>query len=179
MKKTYKSLLSTMLKQEPSGLTYTKILANFRKNFPQQCRKNYIRLALSKKPFRLLRKKYTLVKKETKKKSKATVARKLKVGPKATIFDNSSVGIVPTLTLQIHSVPQWQYEHDDWKNYDKTANDVVEAAYQEWQKNKFTDVRAIKSGEWQYTVDFNTMLQQNIQHENHTRRSIRRTLVSL
>ena len=186
-----------MLKDEPSGLTYSKILSNFRNSHPEKYRKTFIRLALSKQPFKLLRKKYVLGKKiKTRKQKSKTVVSSftplpssslplippttLVAGPLATIYDNSSVGIVPTLTLSAtNSVAQWQYEHDGWKNYDKVASDVVEAAYQDWQKNPFTDVRAIKSGEWQYTVDFNTMIQENIQHENHTKRNIRRTIVSL
>jgi len=32
----------------------------------------------------------------------------------------------------------------------------------------------VKSGQWQYEIDFRLMLQTNIQHENHTKRRIRR-----
>jgi hypothetical protein len=93
--------------------------------------------------------------------------------PRAPVFDNST--IVPLLpTIPGKATPHWEYHHDTWKPYDKSASDVVEAAYQEWHKNPYTDVRAIKSGEWQYMVDFNNMQQENIQHENHTKRAIRR-----
>ena len=202
-----------MIKEEPSGLSYSKILSNFRTQHPDQYRKSFIRLALSKEPFKLSRKKYVLRKKKiTKRKPKtsssssstatttttlvATVPSPSTVGsgviaviplskststlvqgPLATVYDNSSVGIVPPVAATSAGVPHWQYEHDGWKNYDKAASDVVEAAYQDWQKNPYTDVRAIKSGEWQYTVDFTNMRQQNIQHENHTTRNVRRAMV--
>lgn len=198
MTKSYKSLITKMIKDEPSGLTYSKILSNFRTMHPEKYRKTFIRLALSKDPFKLSRKKYVLRKKITQKRkpkisvsspvvatlssssSVPSTSASLVQGPKATIFDNSSVMLVPILTPSASTaVAQWQYEHDGWKNYEKAASDVVEAAYQEWMKNPFTDVRAIKSGEWQYTVDFTNMRQQNIQHENHTTRNVRRTMVSL
>jgi hypothetical protein len=35
-------------------------------------------------------------------------------------------------------------------------------------------VRAVKSGQWQYEIDFRVMTQTNIQHEDHTKRRIRR-----
>lgn len=71
---------------------------------------------------------------------------------------------------------KWQYqEGDQWKDYDINASDVVEAAYQGYIKNPgMCDVRAVKSGQWQYQVDFLNNKQTNIQHENHKVRSIRR-----
>lgn len=189
MTKSYKSLITKMIKESPSGLTYTKILTNFRNEHPEKYRKSFIRLALSKEPFKLCRKKYVLRKKITKKAKKAKATTTpisvssvgLAVGPHATIFDNSSVGVVPTLTPSTAhaAVPHWQYEHDGWKNYEKAASDVVEAAFVEWQKNPYTDVRAIKSGEWEYMVDFTNMRQRNIQHESHTERNIRRAMVGI
>jgi hypothetical protein len=51
----------------------------------------------------------------------------------------------------------------------------VEVNYQDYLKNPgHSDVRAVHSGQWNYMVDFRQMQQQNIQHENHTRRKIRR-----
>lgn len=92
--------------------------------------------------------------------------------PRAKVFDNS------TVVVEGASNVIWQYEHNGWHDYDTTASDVVEAAFREWQANPYTDVRAIKSGQWQYQVDFNAMQQTNIEHANHTRRSIRRLLRS-
>jgi WWE domain len=37
-----------------------------------------------------------------------------------------------------------------------------------------TDVRAVKSGQWEYMVDFAAMKQTNLQHQAHTVRDIRR-----
>jgi len=82
--------------------------------------------------------------------------------------------VFTTSTVAPESGSKWQYDHMGWKDYDLAASDVVEAAYQEWLKNPFTDVRSIHSGQWQYQVDFNLMTQTNIQHEAHTSRKIRR-----
>jgi hypothetical protein len=58
----------------------------------------------------------------------------------------------------------WQYWDNGWYNYDKKASKIVEATYQEYLKNPgITDVRAVKSGEWTYQVDFRQLTQQNIQ----------------
>jgi len=69
----------------------------------------------------------------------------------------------------------WQYSDGTWKNYDLTASDTVEEVYQGYlAKRGDTDVRAVKSGQWEYMVDFAALKQTNLQHENHTIRSIRR-----
>jgi len=50
--------------------------------------------------------------------------------------------------------------------------------YQKYLENRGdTDVRAVKSGQWEYMVDFMAMKQTNIQHENHTIRNIRRVKI--
>jgi len=73
----------------------------------------------------------------------------------------------------------WEYkEHDRWFPYAPDASDIVEAAYQDYLNDpNQIDVRSVKSGMWAYQVDFTNMTQTNIQHENHTVRDIRRTLV--
>jgi len=71
----------------------------------------------------------------------------------------------------------WQYEDNGgvWKNYEIAASDTCEEVYQGYLANKGdTDVRAVKSGEWEYQVDFMAMKQTNIQHPNHKVRSLRR-----
>jgi len=69
----------------------------------------------------------------------------------------------------------WQYHHGAWKNYDTEASDTVEDVYQGYLANRGdTDVRAVKSGQWEYQVDFMAMKQTNIQHDSHTVRNIRR-----
>jgi len=73
----------------------------------------------------------------------------------------------------------WQYLHGKWLNYDNEASDVVEQVYQEWSKTKTADVRAVKSGTYQYHVDFNQNKQTNIQHPDHTVRDIRRTEIEV
>jgi len=72
----------------------------------------------------------------------------------------------------------WQYDHNGWNNYTAEASDIVEDVYQKYLANRGdTDVRAVHSGQWEYMVDFMAMKQTNIQHENHTTRSIRRVKV--
>lgn len=71
----------------------------------------------------------------------------------------------------------WQYVDNSGKyaDYDAPASDAVEEAYEEYQKNPhMMDVRAVRSGDWQYQVDFVQMKQTNIVHENHRVRTIRR-----
>jgi len=57
------------------------------------------------------------------------------------------------------------------------ASETVEEVYQGYLANRGnSDVRAVKSGQWEYMVDFMALKQTNIQHENHTIRNIRRVL---
>jgi len=68
----------------------------------------------------------------------------------------------------------WQYFDKTWRHYEAGASAIVEGVYQEYLLNPDIDVRAVKSGDWQYQVDFTKMEQTNIQHANHTARKIRR-----
>jgi len=74
----------------------------------------------------------------------------------------------------------WQFLENDgyYHNYDEEASNTVEEVYQMYLKSPgATDVRSVKSGQWNYMVDFREMTQQNIQHESHTKRKIRRIQV--
>jgi len=51
----------------------------------------------------------------------------------------------------------WQYKNDsgNWGMYDMKASDILEQVYQKYLLNRSdTDVRAVKSGSWEYQVDF-------------------------
>ena len=75
----------------------------------------------------------------------------------------------------------WQFKQDNgvWGNYDTVASDTIEDVYQKYLANRGdNDVRAVKSGQWEYQVDFMAMKQTNIQHPNHTVRDIRRVPVA-
>jgi len=73
----------------------------------------------------------------------------------------------------------WQYLDGVWKNYDALASNTVEDVYLKYLENRGdTDVRAVKSGSWEYQVDFMAMKQTNIQHANHTTRNIRRVKIT-
>lgn len=69
---------------------------------------------------------------------------------------------------------KWQFEDYGWHDYDDAAMDIVEAAYQDWKKDPFTNLRAVKSGTWMYTIDFSQMEQTNVQHPAHTTRKVQR-----
>jgi hypothetical protein len=77
----------------------------------------------------------------------------------------------------------WQYQDGGWHDYDPKASDEVETTYQLYEKEKATgrviDVRAVRSGTWEYQIDFRQFTQQNIRHEAHTIRAIRRVWRSL
>ncbi len=91
--------------------------------------------------------------------------------------------VVPMINNQEKSKPQssskydhlWEYSDNGWKNYDQKAGDILEEVYLKYLANRGdTDVRAVKSGQWEYQVDFMALKQTNIQHPNHTVRDIRR-----
>ena len=71
---------------------------------------------------------------------------------------------------------KWQFVDDKghWSDYDGDASREVERAYSNWIMNPHIDVRSVKSGTWEYMVDFNLMTQQNIKHAAHKLRQIRR-----
>lgn len=71
----------------------------------------------------------------------------------------------------------WQYYHDGWQNYYPNASKEVEKVYQLYQKEKINDVRPVRSGTWEYLVDFTNFKQTNVQHPAHTERKIRRVLL--
>jgi len=79
----------------------------------------------------------------------------------------------------------WQY-YDNYKDtinispdgfydYNPEASDIVETAWQKYITHRgLNDVRLVKSGEWEYMVDFMNWEQWNIIHSAHTKRNIRR-----
>nr|QYA18369.1 bifunctional linker histone H1/H5 [Clandestinovirus] len=100
--------------------------------------------------------------------------------PKPKPKPKSTNATVTTSTPQTSLVWTWQFHDNGWCNYHPDASKVVEATYQEYLRNPgITDVRSVQSGEWHYLVDFRQMTQQNIQHENHTVRRIRRVNIPL
>jgi len=71
--------------------------------------------------------------------------------------------------------PTWQFFDNGWHAYSAEANRLVEEAYQGYLSNPgLCDVRAVKSGQWHYQVDFLNFKQTNVDHNNHTVRNIRR-----
>ena len=75
---------------------------------------------------------------------------------------------------------KWQFKDDGgrWSDYAPAASVEVEKMYANWLVNPHVDVRCVKSGTWEYMVDFNLMQQQNIKHENHKIRKVQRVPVA-
>ena len=74
----------------------------------------------------------------------------------------------------------WQYLDGDYFNYDEPASDLVEAIYQNYLISPGDcDVHSVKSGCWNYEIDFRIMQQRNLGHEDHTSRQIRRIQIPL
>jgi hypothetical protein len=72
---------------------------------------------------------------------------------------------------------KWQYDDHGWRDYDKKASDVVEGHWVEFQADPHSfDVRAVRSGDWEYQVDFKSMTQTNVVHPAHTVRKLRRVI---
>lgn len=122
-------------------------------------------------------------------KAAKTVKTKATKKPATSISKKSATETTSTTTTSVSSLSDtnapleagtvvWQYHHGTWQNYDSEASAIVEEQYQDWLKNnQMFDVRSVKSGVWEYNVDFRNMQQQNIQHSSHTKRNIRRYIV--
>eukprot|EP00672_Neobodo_designis_P009336 CAMPEP_0174856698 /NCGR_PEP_ID=MMETSP1114-20130205/36175_1 /TAXON_ID=312471 /ORGANISM="Neobodo designis, Strain CCAP 1951/1" /LENGTH=190 /DNA_ID=CAMNT_0016091503 /DNA_START=36 /DNA_END=608 /DNA_ORIENTATION=- len=74
---------------------------------------------------------------------------------------------------------KWQFREDGgrWGDYAPAASVEVEKMYATWLVNPHVDVRCVKSGTWEYMVDFNLMQQQNIKHQDHKIRKVQRVAV--
>jgi len=104
-------------------------------------------------------------------------ARILNVVPSALVRTNSKSGSqVGTLERGNSSAFKWQFWDDGnkWADYDLAASKVLERAYADWMKNPHIDVRSVKSGYFNYMVDFNMMQQQNVSDPKHRIRKIQR-----
>lgn len=81
-------------------------------------------------------------------------------------------------TKKIEMVWVWQFRENDglYYNFDKSASEQVEDAYQKFVSNpKQVDVVSAKSGtHGSYMIDFRQFTQTNITHENHKIRDVRR-----
>lgn len=122
------------------------------------------------------------MKKETPAKKRSSPAASLSGSPALSPSASPkkvSVGLPKKIANRKHFTQThiWQYVDNSGKfdDYDPSASDAVEECYQEYLKNPhMMDVRAVRSGDWQYQVDFLQMKQTNINHENHRVRTIRR-----
>jgi len=120
----------------------------------------------------------TTTSRSPKKRKEASAPKSRKSSTAATATSAATSSEEPTTSAKEESSGtdkhHWQYFDKTWRNYDTAASDIVEGVYQEYLLNPNIDVRAVKSGDWQYQVDFTKMTQTNIQHANHTSRKIRR-----
>lgn len=112
--------------------------------------------------------------KTTKKRSLSEVTEKAPKKARSTTVTAETID-APRKPVGLKSDYIWQYQDNTWRNYATEASNVVEDVYQAYLANRGdTDVRAVRSGDWEYMVDFMAMKQTNIQHQNHTVRNIRR-----
>lgn len=97
------------------------------------------------------------------------------------LIETFTVEAAPAEAGREHTL-NWQYYLDKpvdgktpgWHDYTSEASAIVEAAFQDWQKDPAIDVRAVQSGSFAYQIDFNGMTQTNVTHSAHTVRTIRR-----
>lgn len=69
---------------------------------------------------------------------------------------------------------QWQYEtREGWGDFDPEANKKMQSMFEAYMFDEGEQLAQIKSGKWEYMVDFDTYRQTNIQHSNHRTRKIR------
>eukprot|EP01106_Pelomyxa_sp_JSP_P014769 TRINITY_DN4822_c0_g1_i4.p1 TRINITY_DN4822_c0_g1~~TRINITY_DN4822_c0_g1_i4.p1 ORF type:complete len:345 (+),score=94.19 TRINITY_DN4822_c0_g1_i4:191-1225(+) len=71
---------------------------------------------------------------------------------------------------------KWHYqEHKIWRPYARAADMELEVAYQDYLSHPTeSSIRAVKSGQWKYSIDFAQMKQTNVDHPDHTTRDIKR-----
>lgn len=132
-----------------------------------------------KASYKITPKRATKTKTSSTKKAVKAPKTKLPKAPRKTSKKAPAITTAPTISTAAESTgkPIWQYMHNGWQNYDAEASDLVEVQYQEWlNNNQMFDVRSVKSGNFEYNVDFRRMVQTNIQHPAHTEREIRRTI---
>eukprot|EP00567_Pseudictyota_dubia_P002061 CAMPEP_0197465518 /NCGR_PEP_ID=MMETSP1175-20131217/64580_1 /TAXON_ID=1003142 /ORGANISM="Triceratium dubium, Strain CCMP147" /LENGTH=917 /DNA_ID=CAMNT_0043001535 /DNA_START=549 /DNA_END=3302 /DNA_ORIENTATION=- len=74
----------------------------------------------------------------------------------------------------------WEYldATGKWKRYDAASQGKIENVYQQFSAGSSpVSTLQIKSGEWRYEIDVDSMKQTNIEHSNRTKRKIRRRQV--
>lgn len=72
---------------------------------------------------------------------------------------------------------KWQYQSKNkWYDYGNNASEKIEKAYQEYLKDPSTsiDVVCVKSGKYNYQVDFICNTQTNIEDSMHLSNHVRR-----
>lgn len=111
------------------------------------------------------------------------VKRSATAGVQPTVSSRKSKN-VPKKGIPVTSASKlvwfWQFYDNGWANYHPDASAMVEGVYQDYLRHpNMTDVRSVTSGQWCYLVDFRQMTQQNIQHENHTIRRVRRVQIPI
>ena len=113
-------------------------------------------------------------------KKKALIAKPLKKPDNtAYISDDSDEDDLELGATAASSKAMMTWEFSDnsaWKEYGQLHQVKIEGAYQVFLGNPSMKTTIIKSDEWTYEVDLDAMVQTNIQHQDRTRRDIRRRL---
>ena len=110
-----------------------------------------------------------------KKRGKVTVRPFPAVAPPAPVLSRKQSQVAEKLAMS----HKWQYvaDHGKWSDYTPAASKELERAYASWIVSPHIDVRSVKSGDWEYMVDFNLSQQTNVKHPNHKIRKIQRILL--
>lgn len=182
----YRRMITLALKQRESGCSLISIYKYLESTWSvPKSKRTFIRKALAKGTILHLwtkrKSSYKLIKTPVSKRLSITSKVKIRSKPKPIKPITKPINQPSTINIGATSmIWTWQFSDNGWCNYHPDASKVVEATYQDYLRNPgVTDVRSVQSGDWNYMVDFRQMTQQNIQHENHTVRQIRRVLLPI
>jgi len=170
-KSTAKKSTKTATKRKASDKTTKKSTKKAKTTKKSATKKATTKKATTKKST----KKSTTKKVATKKTPKTKTTKKATT--KASPQKDATTGRLGTIAEGAEgSKGVWQYYDNAWHDYYPEASGIVEGIYQEYKQNPNSglDIRAVKSGHFQYSVDFNTLQQKNI--ETGTIRNIQRRL---
>eukprot|EP01118_Nematostelium_gracile_P005437 TRINITY_DN1720_c0_g1_i1.p1 TRINITY_DN1720_c0_g1~~TRINITY_DN1720_c0_g1_i1.p1 ORF type:complete len:159 (-),score=46.53 TRINITY_DN1720_c0_g1_i1:527-1003(-) len=82
------------------------------------------------------------------------------------------------LLRDMYSDHVWQYEceRQGWTDFDSNASQQLEELYRRrlMHPEHSNERTKVHSGEWEYMIDFDRMIQTNTEHQEHRERNIRR-----
>jgi len=103
--------------------------------------------------------------------------------PKKSLYSPMNIGgstTTTTTTANHKHQHKWQFlnNYNMYEDYDINASDQVEDVFLQYKTDPTAwELNRVYSGTFHYFVNFRTMVQQNVDHSNHTVRKIRRVSV--